>query len=504
MSTRASTTRKTRARAIPSDPSRWPPCVRCTTSYQRAVHWPEGRVCHYCVSAARLREGRCAGCGHDGVLPGLDPAGQLICVSCSAIPLEVRCRRCGAETPLGRTATCWRCLLTARIHELLAGRDGTIPQALQPLATAITTMPSANSGYTWLRSNPRVEQLLTQLATSELALDHRAFDQLPGSRTVEFIRGLLVGQECLPARDPHLGGFERWIATKLDTIHHPDHRQIVDRFARWHLLRQLRDRADRGQISDGAFLNAKQSTTVATGFLSWLGERGTALAELTQHDIDAWFASGPTTRKHAVRFLYWSREQRLIGNLDIPVPQPGNTKALGTRERLQHLRRILTDDTIPPAPRLIGALVLLFGVSLAQITTLTLDDIVENTDGLRLRLGTEPVLLPEPIASLLRAFLADPRYRRNTATNRHSQWLFPGHRPGKSLHLNSVRLMLEGIGIPPRAARAAAWLQLVREAPPAVLAEALGVTANTAMRYAALASSDYLTYAAPPRSLPTR
>jgi hypothetical protein len=179
MSAQVNSTRKARARAIASDPSRWPPCVRCGTSYQRATRWPEGRVCHYCICAARLREGRCASCKHAGVLPGLDPAGQLICVSCSGIPLKVRCRRCDTETALGRTGTCWRCLLTTRINELLAGTDGAIPEALQPLATAITTMPNANSGYTWLRSNARVEQLLTQLATGELPLDHQSLRPAP-------------------------------------------------------------------------------------------------------------------------------------------------------------------------------------------------------------------------------------------------------------------------------------------------------------------------------------
>jgi hypothetical protein len=57
--------------------------------------------------------------------------------------------------------------------------------------------------------------------------------------------------------------------------------------------------------------------------------------------------------------------------------------------------------------------------------------------------------------------------------------------------------MLDDIGVPARPARASAWLQLVREAPPAILADALGVTANTAVRYATLAGADYLAYAGP-------
>lgn len=291
-------------------------------------------------------------------------------MSCSGIPIEVHCRRCGTETALGRTGTCWRCLLTERVTELLAGQDGTVAAPLAPLAAALAATPNPNSGYTWLRANPRAERLLAQLASGELALDHVAFDEISDSRTVEFLRGLLVAQECLPARDPHLGTFERWIVTKLDTLDDPEHRKVVDRFARWHLLRQLRDGADRGPISDGAFLNAKQSTTVTITFLGWLADRGTPLPQLDQHDIDAWFGTGSTTRKHAIRFLYWAREQKLIGNIDVPVPRPGTTQPLAARERIEHLRRILTDSNIAPAPALIGALVLLFGVSLGQITKL--------------------------------------------------------------------------------------------------------------------------------------
>lgn len=59
-----------------------------------------------------------------------------------------------------------------------------------------------------------------------------------------------------------------------------------------------------------------------------------------------------------------------------------------------------------------------------------------------------------------------------------------------------VRIILDKIGIPARPARSSAWLELVREAPPSILADALGVTANTAMRYAQQAGSDYAAYAA--------
>jgi hypothetical protein len=58
-----------------------------------------------------------------------------------------------------------------------------------------------------------------------------------------------------------------------------------------------------------------------------------------------------------------------------------------------------------------------------------------------------------------------------------------------------VANILRAIGIRPLAARSRAWLQMVREAPPSVLANALGISAATAMRYAERAGTDYLAYA---------
>ncbi len=121
--------RKQRARKVPADPDRWPPCVRCGQAYRDASPWPEGRVCCYCRRAARQREGTCARCGHHGVVPGLID-GQPACVDCSGVPVDVRCRRCGQEAPMGFAVTCWRCQLQDQLTDLLADPDGVIPAGL--------------------------------------------------------------------------------------------------------------------------------------------------------------------------------------------------------------------------------------------------------------------------------------------------------------------------------------------------------------------------------------
>lgn len=486
--------RKPRTRSVPCDPERWPPCVRCGQSYRRAHRWPEGRICHYCYEAARQRHGHCATCGHTGVLPGLASDGQPTCLTCSDIPLQVQCRSCGAESPLGRGSRCWRCQLADLVNTLLQGPDGLIPPSLQPLAQALINMPRPNSGYAWLRQNPAAQDLLRQLGQASTRLIHENLDQLAGTRTVEYLRGLLVEHGCLPPRDRHIARFERWLDTKLAHVDNIDHRKVIDRFARWHLLRQLRTQAAQAPVTPGAFLNAKQTTTVAINFLTWLSGRNRQLDQLTQHDLDAWFSCGPTTRKHVVRFLYWARGHRLINGVEVPIPSTKEARPISERTRLTQLHRALTDDTLPTTTRLLASLVLLFGLSADQIAQLKRSEMICDDNRVVLRIGSTPIELPEPVAVLAKTLLADPRYRLNTAAHPHSPWLFLGTIPGRPMHIASIHKTLSAAGFPLRSTRAGAWHQLVRQAPPAVLADALGVKAKTAANYAAASGADYLTY----------
>ena len=79
-----------------------------------------------------------------------------------------------------------------------------------------------------------------------------------------------------------------------------------------------------------------------------------------------------------------------------------------------------------------------------------------------------------------------------TAANPDSAWLFPGQLAGEHRSYRRLVRVLHQLGIPARASRLAA----VREALPAVLADALGVSAGTAMRHAFLGGADWSAYAA--------
>jgi hypothetical protein len=65
---------------------------------------------------------------------------------------------------------------------------------------------------------------------------------------------------------------------------------------------------------------------------------------------------------------------------------------------------------------------------------------------------------------------------------------------GRPMHAVRAGQAIGAHGIPPRAALTATWQQLVRQAPPSVLAKALGISPVTAMRHANRAGTDYLAY----------
>lgn len=474
---------------------RYPSCVRCSRRVPVSVRWPEGPLCKRCRDAARTRVGVCADCGYSGPLPGRNANGQPTCRRCGGVPGELTCPRCGNEEVLARKGECWRCLLTDRVTELLTGPEGSVPDHLAPLATSICAMRRAQSGHIWLRDGKPAPVLLQDLAHGRLPCEHAAFDGYPPSQAVEHLRGLLTGAGILPRRDKRIAAFTRWTSGQLAGITDPEQRRLVERFARWHLLRGLRRHADAAPLPIGPYLRARQALTVTIDFLAWLQARGHTLAECTQHDIDAWFAEGPSTREHAVRFLGWARRQRLLRGIDLPRTRRDSPRLIGETDRLAALRTLLVDETLAPSDRVAGCLIALFGQPVNRIITLRTTDVDLADEQVQIQLGRHWITVPEPAATLLRTHLVN-RPNMNTAANPTSPWLFPGLRAGEHRTHHQAARALREAGIPVQALRNTTWQQLARDAPPQILADALGISPAMAMRHATRAGADWTRYAA--------
>jgi integrase len=238
-------------------------------------------------------------------------------------------------------------------------------------------------------------------------------------------------------------------------------------------------------------------------FLGWLDARGQTLASCTQHDIDTWYASGPGTREHVERFLYWCRTQRLTSKLDVPQRDKDDPELIGESERLTIIRALLLHDTLPLPYRIAGCLITLYGQSASRVARLGINDVDADSGEVQLRLGREWLPVPEPLSILLATHLRN-RSNINTAANATTSWLFPGRMPNQPIHPQTLLDVLRASGVPVRAARNTTWQQLVREAPPLrrvesleqVLANSLGVSPTTAMQHADRAGSDWTRYAA--------
>lgn len=477
------------------DPNKHPACARCGEAQPRAAIWPDGAICGYCYMKAKRTRGACAICGHVGILPGLTWSGQATCRSCSGVRLNVDCVECGAEEELYREGRCWRCELRREATSLLSPINA--PKSkVGLLIDAIAGMTRPNSGLTWIRQ-AHVRDLLLALGADDEPLAHQTFDDLEPSRTVEYIRALLVEHGVLPYRDRLLADFDKWVGQRPEKAIDPLMRPVLIQFIQWHQKRRMRLAASNngGAVPRGVFLNAKQTTTVAIQFLNWVAEHGLSLSDVDQHAIDAWFANGPSTRELSQAFLFWARDKRHIPRVELAHREKAHLDALGVEGRLRLIRKVLADEDTAMTARIAGGIILLFAQPLNRTVALRMDAVRASEDGeLEIRFAEAWVPIPTPFAVILDQWISD-RPNMRTAANASSPWLFPGQSPGAHLQAAFVSTLLTKHGIPPRSARTAAWRELVRSVPPPLLASAFGVTPQTVDVYGQQAGSRFARYA---------
>ena len=477
-------------------------CTRCgLPGLPTGARWPEGFICRRCYERATSRRGRCPTCGETRLLPGLADD-TPVCLDCAGIPVDLRCTRCHDEDRFYRRGLCAACCLSDDLAALLDDGSGRVHPGLVRFHAAVSGQPHPRSAIIWLRS-PVVRGLLTDLAAGRVPLTHAGIDEYAPRTATAHLRELLVQCGALPRRNRDLVAFETWLAAKLTQITDPGQRRPIQRFATWHHLRRLRNLGRQGTLTDRQVHYAKQNITIAAGFLAWLADRGRTLTDCTPADIDAWLAPGPSTRYRARTFVTWAGRKGLMPRLSFPDYRAHSTRVSTQQERLQQLRRALTDQTIPTPYRVAAALLLLYAQPLTRICRLRVQDIAIVDGALTVHLGGHsPVPLPEPVATLTQQLLHE-RPNTNTAANQQSPWLFTGQRPGQPLHVARLMSGLRDRGIDLLGARNAALRQLVLDMPPALAAAALGYSPETAEHHAAAAGQPWADYAAVKRYRPS-
>jgi hypothetical protein len=166
------------------------------------------------------------------------------------------------------------------------------------------------------------------------------------------------------------------------------------------------------------------------------------------------------------------------------------------RARWAPARWLLHDHTLSPADRVAGLLVLLYAQTPAAISRLTLEHVQTTDREVQLRLGHEPVVLPEPLACLIAGLLARRRGHAALGDQGTSPWLFPSGRPGQPISAYQLAERLRQLGLRPAQSRTTALFSLATELPAAVLARLLGTHIKVAVEWQHASAGDWTTYAA--------
>ena len=263
------------------------------------------------------------------------------------------------------------------------------------------------------------------------------------------------------------------------------------------MLRRLRGRLRGRHATHGQAAVARRSICAAAAFLDWLAARDLTLATCTQASLDEWMAAATFSQGGAAgHFVRRASSQRLT-RLDFPASRWGGpARVIDTEARLQQARWLLQDDDVRPEDRVAGLLVLLYAQQPAAISRLTLDHVQASGDQLHLMLGRDPVVVPEPLASLILQVAAVRRGHAVIGDRGSSPWLLPGGRPGQPISSYRLAERLHQIGIHPGPARSTALFQLATELPAAILARMLGIHIKVAVQWQQLSAGDWTSYAA--------
>ena len=479
----------------PCSPKATSPCARCGQDRPPAARWPEGPVCDTCYTAALRRRARCAGCGQERRLihpPGPD---AVTCADCAGLPAMSACAVCGTEDKLYDKGLCARCSLRRRATELLSGGSGDVPAAMTAVLEAICAARNPRSALNWLRKGAGAA-ILSDIAAGAAAT-HEALDEHPRPRAAGFLRQVLTAGSVLAPRDEELTRAEQWLTGLLESLDIPEHRRLVRAFATWQVMRLLRHNAQARPRQRTRTAAARNSISEATRFLAWLSGRGTTLRQCRQADIDEWLTTASASASESTRgFLDWAARHGHCQAFAFPARQRHGGTAISDSQRWEHATRLLRDDTIEPADRAAGCLVLLYGQNVTRIAALTASQVTRHNDEVHIRLGKHDIPVPPALGTILDTLITHGKPYTGTGTPEHGKWLFPGLLPGQPITPERLSARLNDIGIPVRAARRAALTGLAAQVPAAVLADALGIHPTTAVTWTHDAGSDWNRYAA--------
>lgn len=468
-------------------PRRVAACVGCGRHQPVKARSALGPLCGACNWRRLRAKAICEGCGQLR-RPAMHPGDDALCGQCAGVAQPRTCTACGLQDITWDRGLCPRCTLRRRLDGLLAAAPDGVAKRLLSYLQTLRESASPLSVLAWL--NKPGGRTLGAIARGEVELSHEALDALSG-RSTKHLRAALVHVGTLPARDELLVTLQDWTTDRLAVIAPGPDRATLRMFATWKVHRELASRrADAGRPDVLGATMPKHWIASAIDLAAWLQHDALTLADLDQSRLDAWLAGGPAGRRSVRPFIAWLQRNRTDHGLRVPSDPPATrVLALDDRQRLASLRGLLADDTLPAHLRVAGCLVALYAQPAARIVRLTATDLQISDDTATIRLGGDFVALPTRLRSAAVELL-------DRVAAAHDRWLFPGRSAGQPAHPSHLARRLKGLGVPVARARPSALAALAHRIPAPVLADLLGLSAQTACKAGADLKVDYASYVA--------
>lgn len=490
-----------------------PMCVPCRRRELHPPRFPPGRPCSTCGQARRLalRVGDlaecrncnqrrlrskvvCAACGQTR-RPSLgDPTR---CERCVGEPIRHVCRDCGAEEQNHTGGRCARCTLAEVLRRLRADGAPDAVGRLEPYLKALGEGPQPSTTLKWMGYSAGFETVI-EIAAGARELSHRALDDVNRGMTTSFLRAALVAHGVLESRPEQTAKFELAAGAVVRKLPASEDRAQIRAFSLWQVQHDLARRERHGQTTGKSGASSLRLVRAVVELAAWGDAHGLTLSQLRQEHLDQWLEQGSSSTAHIQPFLRWAARGALMPPLAADQkPARTHVEPMSNEQRLSLVRRLLNDSDVDLRDRVAGCLILIYAQPLTRVLSLRIDDVAIDGDRICIRLGPEPVELPDPLAQLTATLARAPAGRASTAiAGAEPRWLFQGMRVGEPLSHSRAARRLNRLGIRTLIGRTGAIISLAGALPPTILAELLGISESSASKWYRLAGGEWYRYTA--------
>ncbi|WP_150462660.1 hypothetical protein [Nesterenkonia ebinurensis] len=397
--------------------SRFRECVRCGL-VGTTMMLPTGPICYRCRRNIAYHPAVCPECFELRPIayPSMSSYGVLVCAGCAGEVSVFACAQCGSEAHPYGAIRCARCILAERLTALLTDpATGAVHIGLRPLYDELAAAARPQSVLTWLKKPPATgARLLGLMARGELPISHDTFRELPADRSHNYLRDLLAATGVLPLYQAPIEQMERWLDIALAPLA-ADDSGLIGRYARWHLLRHLRQVAERGNLTKTALYGARSNVNAATRLARWATNHHATIASLTQPQLESYLAERPGARNSLQGFVAWLGRTRANPRISILTRKSTLPEVIvADADRWEQIDQLLHDEQIALYARIGGLFTLLFAQPLQTIVAMRANQITIKEDGrVLVTFDTIPIEMPPGLDELIRRYLRNPAPARS-------------------------------------------------------------------------------------------